>query len=45
MTMYIVYVTIYMFYLGAMLWNSLPVTVRHCDDIDSFKLEITKIIV
>ena len=30
-------------YYGATLWNALPVNVRLCEDIDSFKLEINNI--
>ena len=33
------------YYYGANLWNALPASVRLSDDIDSFKLEINKIIV
>ena len=33
------------YYYGANLWNALPANVRLCDDIDSFKLEISKIFV
>ena len=33
------------YYYGANLWNALPVPLRLLDDMDSFKLEINKIIV
>ena len=33
------------YYLGAILWNALPANVRLCDDINSFKKEISGIIV
>ena len=33
------------YYYGANLWNALPVPVILADDIDSFKLEINKLIV
>ena len=31
------------YYKGASLWNDLPVNIRNCEDIDSFKLEIGKL--
>ena len=33
------------YYLGANLWNTLPVSLRLLDDIENFKLEIDKIII
>ena len=32
-------------YYGATLWNSLPFSIRLCDNIDAFKLEINKLFV
>ena len=32
-------------YLGANLWNALPVSLRLLDDVDNFKLEINKIFI
>ena len=31
------------FYCGATLWNALPVNIRICEDIDTFKLSINNL--
>ena len=31
------------YYKAATLWNGLPVNIRNCEDLDSFKLEIGKL--
>ena len=31
------------YYKGTTLWNGLPASIRNCDDLDSFKLEIGKL--
>ena len=33
------------YYYGATLWNALPSSIRLCDNIDTFKLEINKLFV
>ena len=33
------------YYLGANLWNALPVSLRLLDDVENFKLEINKIFI